>query len=232
MVADGQAQCSPSGQWSNKYWYEEIEHNGESSFLQGQFKDQYTVFRNVVKDYGADNTGSVDAGAAIQAAIDSMRHLKKMLMIDEWLMNVDGPKNGPSRNSHSMGSTGQPAIIYLPGGTYLLERGLQLYIGTVIVGDPKNPPVLKAPNNFGTDHIVYAKDPNFGGTINFYIGIKNVVIDSTSVDPNRRMVLLDWTVSQATQLTNVVFRMPQGAEGHVGMTTEFDYNSNIILVSC
>lgn len=130
-----------------------------------------------------------------------------------------------------MGSTGQPAIIYLPGGTYLLENGLQLYIGTVIVGDPKNPPVLKAKNNFATDHIVYAKDPNFGGTINFYIGIKNVVIDSTGVDPNRRMVLLDWTVSQATQLTNVVFRMPQGAEGHVGMTTEFDYNSNIILVS-
>lgn len=70
MVAEGDAQCSSSGQWSNKYWYEEIEHNGESSFLQGQFKDQYTVFRNVVNDYGADNTGSVDAGAAIQAAID------------------------------------------------------------------------------------------------------------------------------------------------------------------
>lgn len=82
MVADGEAQCSSGGQSSNKYWYEEIEHNGESSFLQEQFKDQYIVFRNVVNDYGADNTGSVDAAAAIQAAIDGMLHLEKLLMID------------------------------------------------------------------------------------------------------------------------------------------------------
>lgn len=73
MVADGEAQCSSNGQGSNKYWYEEIEHNGKSSFLQGEFKDQYTVFRNVVTDYGADNTGSVDARAAIQAAIDGTK---------------------------------------------------------------------------------------------------------------------------------------------------------------
>ena len=142
-----------------------------------------------------------------------------------------GPSNGPSRSSHSMGSTGQPAMIYLPGGTYLMDTSLQLFLGTVIIGDPSNPPVLKATSKFANDHIVYSKDPNFGGTINFYIGIKNIVIDSTDVDPNRRLTLLDWTVSQATQLANVVFKMPQGAEGHVGLTTEFDYNSNIILVS-
>lgn len=112
-----------------------------------------------------------------------------------------------------------------------MDKCLQLYLGTVLIGDPKNPPVLKASNDFANDHVVYAKDPNFGGTVNFYIGIKNVVIDATSVDPNRRLVLLDWTVSQSTQLTNVVFKMPLGAEGHVGMTTEFDYNSNIIVVS-
>ena len=144
--------------------------------------------------------------------------------------STGGPSNGPSRSSHSMGSTGQPAMIYLPGGTYLMDTSLQLFLGTVIIGDPSNPPVLKASSKFANDHIVYSKDPNVGGTINFYIGIKNIVIDSTDVDPNRRITLLDWTVSQATQLTNVVFKMPQGAEGHVGLTTEFDYNSNIILV--
>lgn len=129
-----------------------------------------------------------------------------------------------------MGSTGQPAIIYLPGGTYRLDKCLQFYIGTVLVGDPTNPPILLASGNFGNDHVIFAKDPNFGGTINFYIGMKNVVIDSRNVDPNKRLALLDWTVSQSTQLTNVVFQMPQNAEGHIGMTTEFDYNSNIIIV--
>lgn len=52
------------------YWYEQIEHNGQSSFLQAQYKDAYKVFRNVVKDYGADNTGARDASDAIQKAIE------------------------------------------------------------------------------------------------------------------------------------------------------------------
>ena len=111
-----------------------------------------------------------------------------------------------------------------------MDKCVQFYIGTVLVGDPQNPPVLKASNQFPNDHVVYANDPNFGGTVNFYLGLKNVIIDSTDVDPNKRISLLDWTVSQSTQLSNVVFKMPRGAEGHVGLTTEYDYNSNIIMV--
>lgn len=111
-----------------------------------------------------------------------------------------------------------------------MDKCVQLYLGTVLIGDPQNPPVLKASNQFDHDHVVYAKDPNYGGTVNFYVGMKNVIIDSTDVDPNKRIALLDWTVSQSTQLTNVVFKMPPGAEGHVGLTTEYDYNSNIIMV--
>jgi glucan 1,3-beta-glucosidase len=130
-----------------------------------------------------------------------------------------------------MGTTGQPAIVYLPGGTYLLNAALQLYVGTVIVGDPTNPPILKAQPGFSGDHMIYAKDPNFGGTINFYIGIKNIVLDSTGLNATLSMTLLDWTVSQATQLSNVVFNMPQSPTAHVGLTTQYDYNSNIIVVS-
>lgn len=54
---------------SSTYWYEVIEHNGESSFLGSEYKDSYKVFRNVVKDYGADNTGGTDASEAIERAI-------------------------------------------------------------------------------------------------------------------------------------------------------------------
>ena len=122
-----------------------------------------------------------------------------------------------------MGTTGQPAVVYLPGGTYLLQTSLQLFTGTVLVGDPSNPPVLKAASGYSLDHIVYAKDPNHEGTNNFYIGIKNIVLDSKSLS------LLDWTVSQATQLANVAFHMPTGSK-HTGLTTQYDYNSNIIVV--
>jgi glucan 1,3-beta-glucosidase len=98
------------------------------------------------------------------------------------------------------------------------------------VGDALNPPTLKASANFPNDHIIYGKDPSLGGTINFYIGFKNVIIDSTSVAASKSITLLDWTVSQATQLTNIVFNMPNYSN-HVGVTSQYDSNSNIILVS-
>lgn len=110
-----------------------------------------------------------------------------------------------------------------------MENSLQLYVGTVLVGDAINPPILKAASDFPNDHIVYAKDPNFGGTINFYVGIKNLVIDSTAVNANNSLTLLDWTVSQATQLANVVFNMPDYSTGHTGISSQYDYNSNVIL---
>lgn len=111
-----------------------------------------------------------------------------------------------------------------------MKASVQFFVGTVIVGDPTNPPVLKAVPGFSADHLVYAKDPNYAGTINFQIGIKNIVLDSTAIDPTKAFSLLDWTVSQATQLANVVFKMPKGNTTHVGLTTQYDYNSNLIIV--
>lgn len=110
-----------------------------------------------------------------------------------------------------------------------MSGDLQLYVGTVLVGDPINPPTLKAAAGFSEDHIIYGKDPNFGGTINFFIGIKNIIIDSTAVDKDQSIALIDWTVSQATQLANIVFNMPDYSSGHVGVTSQYDSNSNVIL---
>ncbi|KAH8692283.1 putative exo-beta-1,3-glucanase [Talaromyces proteolyticus] len=205
-----QASCTPlSANNPQQWWYANITHNGQSSFMSS--KNDYTVVRNVVTDFGADNTGATDASKAIQNAINA------------------GPSGGSARGSGNYGTTGQPAIVYIPPGTYLMSGSLQLYVGTVLVGDPINPPTLKASSNFPNDHIIYAKDPNFGGTINFYIGIKNLVIDSTAVNANTSLGLLDWTVSQATQLANVVFNMPDYSTGHVGVTSQYDSNSNVIL---
>jgi glucan 1,3-beta-glucosidase len=64
---DGQKPITPS-----KYWYESILHNGEASFMPSSYKPNYSVFRNVVTDYGADNTGHTDAAVAIQNAINGM----------------------------------------------------------------------------------------------------------------------------------------------------------------
>jgi hypothetical protein len=54
------AECSPlepSKPAPSVFWLESITHNGQSSFLTGSAKSGYTVFRNVVKDFNADNTG-------------------------------------------------------------------------------------------------------------------------------------------------------------------------------
>lgn len=37
--------------------------------MDSSYKANYKVFRNAVTDYGADNTGTKDASAAIQSAI-------------------------------------------------------------------------------------------------------------------------------------------------------------------
>lgn len=114
-----------------------------------------------------------------------------------------------------------------------MANSLQLFRGTVLLGDATQPPTLKAIANFPNDHIIYGKDPHQPGTNNFMIGIKNLVMDSNSVNPASQITLIDWTVSQMTQLTNVVFNMPNFSTGHKGLTTQYNTpdasNSNIII---
>ncbi|KAJ9639673.1 hypothetical protein H2204_003744 [Knufia peltigerae] len=176
----------------SSFWYEEIQHNGISPFISNG--SDWVVYRNV-KDYGATGNGSADDSAAIQAAVN------------------DGGR-GPGGNGK--GTTGAPAVIYFPEGTYLMANPVQLYVDTVFLGNPIARPTLKASSTFNGTTLIYAKDPALDATTNFYIGVKNFVFDSTSVAPNTEFLLMDWSVSQATQLTNNLFRMPQGS-AHTGV---------------
>lgn len=65
-----QAACTPlTADNPSTYWLEGIAHNGLSSFLDSSLGD-YSTFRNVVQDFGADNSGKTDASTAIQNAIN------------------------------------------------------------------------------------------------------------------------------------------------------------------
>ena len=108
-------------------------------------------------------------------------------------------------------------MIYVPTGTYLLTSSVQLYLNTFLIGNPLERPVITTSSNFSDSFLIYGKDPSFGATTNFYIGIKNLVFDSTATDPSTDLTLLDWSVSQATQLTNLLFAMPKGSM-HVGLS--------------
>jgi len=109
-----------SGSSPSSYWYEEITHNGISPFISNG--TSWKVYRNV-KDYGAQGDGFTDDASAIQAAID------------------DGDR-GPGGNG--FGTTGAPAVVYFPEGTYLMGEPLQSYVDTFLVGNPMVRPTLKA----------------------------------------------------------------------------------------
>jgi glucan 1,3-beta-glucosidase len=176
------------------YWYEDIEHNGISPFIPGG--DDWVVFRNV-KDYGAKGDGVTDDTDAIQAAI-----------------NYGGRGNA----NVTLGTTGGPASVYFPEGTYLLDSSIQMYVDTVLIGNPINRPTIKASSKFQDYYLVRGWDPSWDSTINFYMGFKNFILDSSDVSLSSNLTLMDWSVSQATQLTNVLFNMPQSSN-HTGVST-------------
>lgn len=97
-----------------------------------------------------------------------------------------------------------------------MGSSVQLYVDTVLMGDPINRPTLKVKSGFNGNTLVYAKDPKLDATINFHIGIKNLVLDSTAIAPSTSFTLLDWSVSQATQLVNVMFNMHTSSQ-HIGI---------------
>ena len=127
---------------------------------------------------------------------------------------VNDGNRGPGGNGK--GTTGAPAVIYFPTGTYLMANPVQLYVDTVFLGNPLDRPTLQAASTFNQSTLLFAKDPSLDATTNFYIGIKNLVLDSTKVPSSTKFLLLDWSVSQATQLTNDLFRMPWGSS-HTGV---------------
>jgi len=181
------------------FWYESIHHNGLNPTL--PLGQNWTVFRNV-KDYGAKGDGLTDDTAAIQLAISSGNQLS-------------------TRETGHFGSTGQPAVVYFPSGTYLVHATIRSAIGTVLIGNPTDRPVIKAATNFTGTYLLFGRDRQLAGLVGFYHGIKHLVLDSTEVAANRSLTLLEWNVSQANQLSNVLFRMPRahGDAGHTGVFT-------------
>ena len=109
-----------------------------------------------MKDYNAKGDGTGDQTAAIQNAIN------------------DDSQGG---NRYKGPLAAQPAHVFIPGGTYQLGSKLDLRKGTIIMGDPNNPPVLKAAPGFSAEVLIdgydFASDP----TTSFMTQLRNVVIE-------------------------------------------------------
>ncbi|KAH6843393.1 pectate lyase superfamily protein-domain-containing protein [Chaetomium sp. MPI-CAGE-AT-0009] len=181
------------------FWLEKIKHQGVAPFS----SPDYDVFRNV-KDYGAKGDGVSDDTDAINQAIS------------------EGKRCGPG----CTGSTKTPGLVYFPPGTYMVSSPIVDFYYTQLVGNPGCMPVLKATSNFTGRWLLDANQYgenglSWGATNVFWRQVANLVIDITNVSPKTLISGIHWPSSQATSLTNIVFRSSE-AKGnlHQGLFIE------------
>jgi len=142
-----------------------------------------------------------DGGAGIQKAI-----------------NDDG--NGGKRHGEWLAS--QPRVVYLPPGTYQVSSTIFMNTDTILMGDATNPPILKATSGFsGGQTLLSGQDPTTGqaGELSFAVGIKNLILDTTSIPGGNAFTALYWGVAQAAQLQNIRITMASSnnGNGHSGI---------------
>ncbi|OHW93690.1 glucan-beta-glucosidase [Colletotrichum incanum] len=210
----------PKKRQSSDFWLSSLGPLGTQPHAGG---DGYQFFRNVVNDFGADNTGESDATEALNAASAS------------W--NKDSVGDSRTRCGEKCGNTfSQGAIVYFPGGTYKICTPVIQYYYTQFVGDPNDMPIIKGCNEF-QGIALFDVDPYIPGAsgqqwyINqnqFFRQIRNFRFDLTDMpestaenDQDLVPTGIHWQVSQATSLQNLVFDMPTtSTTTAVGIFTE------------
>lgn len=100
-----------------------------------------------------------------------------------------------------------------------------MLVNTYLVGDPLNMPIFVAASSLGPNPVIQGFDSSQQSTTNFYTGIRNIHIRTTSISTSTAAVGLNWAVSQACSLFNVVFDMPNYSS-HIGITMTAVVNGN------
>ncbi|KXX74005.1 Glucan 1,3-beta-glucosidase [Madurella mycetomatis] len=183
------------------WWRAQIGHNGTTPYAADS---TFQYYRTVVQ-YGADSSGAEDSSDAFNHAIDA------------W-----------NRTGNTV--TTLPAYVYVPPGTYLIKRSIQMLVNTFLVGDPLSPPTLVADPELETNPVINGYDDHQGegsSTKNFYMAVRNLNIDTTRIASDVRARAIDWSVSQACSLTDVHVTMPLSS-GHVGITMDQGGSGKII----
>ncbi|KAJ6784595.1 hypothetical protein PWT90_05519 [Aphanocladium album] len=175
------------------FWYANMDHSGSARGYAPDLDGDYTYPVYMAVSPGAD-------AKTIQTAITT---------------------NGKGSDRNTKWLASQPRVVYLPSGTYVIDRTLTLRTDTILMGDATNPPTLKAAAGFNGDTLFDGQDPATAGSgeQSFSVGLKNVILDTTAIDRSRDFVALAWGIAQGAQLQNVKIHMPraQNGRGHTGI---------------
>ncbi|KXJ95237.1 glucan endo-1,3-beta-glucosidase BGN13.1 precursor [Microdochium bolleyi] len=190
---DGTTAASPHAEkrQSTSFWYANMDHTGNA---RGYAPDLDGDFNYAV--YKAVAPGD---GAGIQRAINE-------------------GTNGATRHGQWLAS--QPRVVYIPPGTYSISKTIYMNTDTILMGDATNPPVLKAAAGFSGTQLVNGQDPTTGisGELSFAVGLKNLILDTTSIGGGQEFTALYWGVAQVAQLQNIKILMPSSSGSNAGHT--------------
>ncbi|KAK4238207.1 pectate lyase superfamily protein-domain-containing protein [Achaetomium macrosporum] len=173
------------------FWMETMTQRGSAPYA----PEGYKVWRNV-KDYGAYGDGVHDDTAAINRAIS------------------DGGRCGAGCPA----STQFPATVYFPAGTYLVSSPIIQFYNTEMLGDPFNPPVIRAAESF-TGLGVITSDVYVDDDVTWYLNqnnflrsVRNFVMDIRPTPQWAYVCAIHWQVAQGTSLENIAFISTTPAE--------------------
>ncbi|ORY68799.1 pectate lyase superfamily protein-domain-containing protein [Pseudomassariella vexata] len=197
--------CSGPVESSPKTWWRAaIQYNGTTPTA---VDETFQYYRTVIQ-YGADNTGVENATEGFNFAINA------------W-----------NRTANTV--TTLPAYVYVPPGKYRIKASIQMLVSTYLIGDPLDPPTLIADPALGFDPVINGYDTHQGNgsaTKNFYMSIRNIIIDTSEISTDTGITAIDWSVSQGCSMNNVQIKMPQDSK-HLGITMKRG-GSGIIIADC
>ena len=162
--------------------------DGCASYLDDPKLHNHTTFRNAMA-FGAKGDGITDDTVAINRALSQDRDMAATL-------------------------TTQPAVVYLPPGTYAVSKGLQLAFYTFIHGNPLCPPTIKW---LGSGEVIEGPPScdrcDHDG--DFFYGVTHVNVDTTKAGATGA-VGVHWALSQGTYLRNLLLSIGDGRAGIFG----------------
>ncbi|KAF2416329.1 family 55 glycoside hydrolase [Tothia fuscella] len=185
---------APGSSW----WFANIKRQGTIPWG----NSSYILFRNV-KDYGAIGDGVANDTEAMNRALAEG--------------NRCAGQYHPVTPCES--STTLPAIVYVPPGTYIIDRPLILWYNTILIGDALNPPTIRGhPTFYGIGlldaDVYYAGGASwYANQNNFFRQVRNFVLDITAL-PLAVGACVHWQIAQATSLQNLVMNMRVGGTGN------------------